>query len=207
MAADSKRRGRPQVIGDSDDGPHRVEFHEGEASAVICPKLGRLDAQRPRARTGRRGHRLPLSADRERRCVGPFSARLFDGDLSHVDRCRSVSAHRAARAVLLAAADDSREGYRSTVRPEADLVFATKSASSLYLRRLRPHEGWAAKADRVHLPVENDALFFEERIERFLGVTDRPVEESFLETYYWVLHFLLALTFAILALVISLILR
>lgn len=40
-----------------------------------------------------------------------------------------------------------------------------------------------------------------------MGVTDRPVEESFLETYYWVLHFLLALTFAILALVISLILR
>jgi hypothetical protein len=58
-----------------------------------------------------------------------------------------------------------------------------------------------------HLPVENHALFFEERIERFLGITDRPVEESFLETYYWVLYFLLTLAFAILALVISLVLR
>jgi hypothetical protein len=41
IAADSKRSGRPQVIADSDDGPHRVEFRAGEASAVICPKLGR----------------------------------------------------------------------------------------------------------------------------------------------------------------------
>jgi hypothetical protein len=41
MAADSKRRGKPQVIVDSDDDRHRVEFRAGEASAVICPKLGR----------------------------------------------------------------------------------------------------------------------------------------------------------------------
>ena len=41
MAADSKRRGKPQVIVDSDDDQHRVEFRAGEASAVICPKLGR----------------------------------------------------------------------------------------------------------------------------------------------------------------------
>lgn len=58
-----------------------------------------------------------------------------------------------------------------------------------------------------HLHFENHALFFEERIERFLGITDRPVEESFLETYYGVFYFLLVLALAILTLVISLILR
>lgn len=57
------------------------------------------------------------------------------------------------------------------------------------------------------LPVENHALFFEERIERFLGITDRDVEASFLESYDWVLRFVIALVFAIAALIASLVLR
>ena len=41
MEIDSWRRGKPQVIIDSDDDKHRVEFTAGQATAVICPELGR----------------------------------------------------------------------------------------------------------------------------------------------------------------------
>jgi len=57
------------------------------------------------------------------------------------------------------------------------------------------------------LPVESHALFFEERIERFLGITDRDVAESSFETYGWAIRFVVALVFAIAAFIGSLVLR
>jgi hypothetical protein len=43
MEAESKRRQKPQVIVDSDDDKHRVEFRAGKAAAVVCPDLGRCE--------------------------------------------------------------------------------------------------------------------------------------------------------------------
>ena len=57
------------------------------------------------------------------------------------------------------------------------------------------------------LPVETHALFFEERIERFLGITDRDVEESLWERYDWIFRLVLAVAFAIAAFIVSLVLR
>ena len=57
------------------------------------------------------------------------------------------------------------------------------------------------------LPVETHALFFEEQIERFLGIADREVEEALLERYDWVIRLVIAIVFAVAALVASLVLR
>jgi hypothetical protein len=43
MEAGSRRSRKPQVIVDSDDDKHRVEFIAGQATAVICPELGRCE--------------------------------------------------------------------------------------------------------------------------------------------------------------------
>jgi hypothetical protein len=58
-----------------------------------------------------------------------------------------------------------------------------------------------------HLPVEGHALFFEERIEHFLGITDRDVEESLIERYHWLIRFVVILAIGIAVFIASLLLR
>jgi hypothetical protein len=58
-----------------------------------------------------------------------------------------------------------------------------------------------------HFPVESHALFFEERIEHFLGITDRDVEESLVERYHWLIRFVIILAISIAVLIASLLLR
>ncbi len=41
MEADSRRRRKRMHLLDSEAGEHAIEFEEGRATAVICPKLGR----------------------------------------------------------------------------------------------------------------------------------------------------------------------
>jgi hypothetical protein len=57
------------------------------------------------------------------------------------------------------------------------------------------------------LPIESHALFFEERIEHFLGITDRDVEESLIERYHWLVRFVVILAISIAVLIALLLLR
>ena len=41
METASRRRHKPMLLLDSEAEEHAVEFEEGRATAVICPKLGR----------------------------------------------------------------------------------------------------------------------------------------------------------------------
>jgi hypothetical protein len=41
MEADSRRRHKPMLLLDSEAEEHAIEFEEGRATAIICPKLGR----------------------------------------------------------------------------------------------------------------------------------------------------------------------
>jgi len=41
MRADSRRRHKPIRIADSEEDEHVIEFFDGVAVAVMCPKLGR----------------------------------------------------------------------------------------------------------------------------------------------------------------------
>ncbi|HMD97539.1 MAG TPA: hypothetical protein VKM93_09460 [Terriglobia bacterium] len=41
MEANSRRRHKPMLLLDSEAEEHAIEFEEGEATTVICPKLGR----------------------------------------------------------------------------------------------------------------------------------------------------------------------
>jgi hypothetical protein len=43
MEDESRRRRRPIRVTDSEDDGHAVEFTVGDASAVICPRLGRCE--------------------------------------------------------------------------------------------------------------------------------------------------------------------
>ena len=43
MKEESRRARRPIRISDSEDDEHAVEFFKGEATVVICPRLGRCD--------------------------------------------------------------------------------------------------------------------------------------------------------------------
>jgi hypothetical protein len=43
MEAGSKKSRKPEVIIDSDDNKHSVEFFKGRATAVHCPTLGRCE--------------------------------------------------------------------------------------------------------------------------------------------------------------------
>jgi len=41
MEADTRRRPKPIRLLDSEPEEHAIEFEKGQATAVICPKLGR----------------------------------------------------------------------------------------------------------------------------------------------------------------------
>ncbi len=43
MEEESRRARRPIRIIDSEDDKHAIEFFQGEATAVICPRLGRCE--------------------------------------------------------------------------------------------------------------------------------------------------------------------
>ena len=43
MEADSRRRRKPIQISDSEKLEHTIEFCQGKAVAIICPKLGRCE--------------------------------------------------------------------------------------------------------------------------------------------------------------------
>ena len=43
METGSRRSAKPEVIVDSEDNKHRVEFIAGRASAVMCPELGKCE--------------------------------------------------------------------------------------------------------------------------------------------------------------------
>jgi len=46
MEANSRRRHKPMLLLDSEVEEHAIEFEEGKATAVICPKLGRCPITR-----------------------------------------------------------------------------------------------------------------------------------------------------------------
>ncbi len=58
-----------------------------------------------------------------------------------------------------------------------------------------------------NLPVESHAFFFEERIEHFLGITDREVEESAWESYGWIVRSIVIVVLAIAVLIVTTFLR
>ena len=39
----TRRARKPQILIDSEPDEHRIEFHRGKATAVICPRLGRCE--------------------------------------------------------------------------------------------------------------------------------------------------------------------
>ncbi|MBC8875060.1 MAG: hypothetical protein H8E44_37025 [Planctomycetes bacterium] len=57
------------------------------------------------------------------------------------------------------------------------------------------------------LPVESDAVFFEKRIEQFLGITDRDVEEGLIERYHGLIKFVIVLAITIAITIASVLLR